>query len=367
MQAMSQVTTLDAVGLKHGTDKSSAHHDYLNFYETFLGPLRNKTLNILEVGVLNGASLLTWEEYFPNANIVGADISYKTKQFERNRVSIEIIDQSNVEELTNLAIKHGPFDIIIEDGSHMWEHQITSLRTLFPFVKHEGIYIVEDLQTNFGTLDRDYRGIASFTCVDYLKKWVDLRVADEQIPIHEVEDAFLRTYGRAVQFLTFHRHACLIKKNFAPVNREESAGHPLIKDSPDDSWKPLSILAHVAHRGDVFGKDGFVYLGSPNFTFQGVSIHLSEEVLEYRVRFVDKSWGEWCRSRQFAGTRAQSKLITGITVRLLENAKDRYTVRTFARFVDSNGVVEVSDGQDCISISGEAMCGLQVVVKTRFP
>lgn len=57
-------------------------------------------------------------DYFPNAGIVGADITPATKRFERGRVSVEILDQSDVEQLTLMAIKHAPFDIVIEDGSH---------------------------------------------------------------------------------------------------------------------------------------------------------------------------------------------------------------------------------------------------------
>jgi len=106
-------------------------------------------------------------------------------------VKIELVDQSNVEKLTRLAFKRGPFDIIIEDGSHMWGHQITSLRTLFPFLKDGGLYIAEDLQTNYGSMQDTYKGVSSLSCMEHLKSWVDLRVADDQLPINDVEDAFL--------------------------------------------------------------------------------------------------------------------------------------------------------------------------------
>src|SRR5579859_423149 len=160
MDKSQQNTSLDAIGLKHRTDKSSRGHDYLNFYETYFAPMRGEKLNILEIGIFNGASLSTWAEYFPRANIVGADINPATKRFERKGIAVEILDQSDIEQLVQVAVKHGPFDIIIEDGSHMWEHQITSLRTLFPFVRNNGIYIVEDLQTNYR---ESYRGVASIT------------------------------------------------------------------------------------------------------------------------------------------------------------------------------------------------------------
>jgi len=43
----------------------------------------------------------------------------------------------------------GPFDIIIDDGSHMSHHIIASFNALFPHVRPGGIYVVEDLATAY--------------------------------------------------------------------------------------------------------------------------------------------------------------------------------------------------------------------------
>jgi hypothetical protein len=364
---MPQNDTLDAIGLKHGTDKSSLHHDYLEFYETFFAPLRDKSISLLEIGVFEGASLRTWKEYFVNAKIVGADIASATKRFEGDRVSIELLDQSNIEELTRAAVKHGPFDIVIEDGSHMWEHQITSLRTLFPFLRQDGIYIVEDLQTNYGALKGQFKGIASSSCVDYIKTLVDLRVADNQIPIEKVEDAFLRTYGRAIHFITFYRRACLIKKRFPPVSREISAGQPLVTLPPEESSVSVNVLAHVSHRGDLLGRSGFINLGADRFSFQGLNIETGERLLEYRVRWPDQTWSPWCEGNRFVGTRGQAKLLTGFTIRLTETARDRHVLRAFGRFAGSSEPIEVANEQDCVSGAGEALCGIQIALKPSTP
>jgi hypothetical protein len=364
-RAMSQPSTLDALGLKHGTDKASSYHNYLNVYEKFFAPLRNNQLTVLEIGVFNGASLRTWEEYFPKAKIIGVDIMPASRWHERNRVTIELADQSNVEHLTRLAMKHGPFDIIIEDGSHMWEHQITSLRTLFPFLKDGGIYIVEDLQTNYGSLQEQYKGVASSTCVEYLEKWLDLLVADDQTEISGVEDAFLRTYGRAVQFITFCRRACLLRKQFPPVVWAVDAGRSLVSGGEDRHSVAVSIIVHVTSKGDVVGPFGFVDLGSDASTFEGFLIDSNEDAFEYRVRLADESWSGWTQKGNFAGTRGRAMLVTGFTIRLLEGAKERYVLRAFGRFAGSGNPIEVSDGQDCLPVSGGALCGIQVVLATR--
>jgi hypothetical protein len=62
---MKTYPSLDEVGLKHGTDKSSDGHNHLTFYGNFFLPLRESGIRILEIGVLRGASVRTWEEYFP--------------------------------------------------------------------------------------------------------------------------------------------------------------------------------------------------------------------------------------------------------------------------------------------------------------
>jgi hypothetical protein len=55
---------LKEIGEKYGTDK--VEHDYLDFYEKELPKQVGK---LLEIGVLNGASLRMWKEYYTEAAI----------------------------------------------------------------------------------------------------------------------------------------------------------------------------------------------------------------------------------------------------------------------------------------------------------
>ena len=234
-------SVLDDIGLRHGTDKASSGHDYLTFYENYFAPLRRERITLLEIGVLKGQSLRTWAEYFDNARIIGVDISPAVRTHATDRITIEIADQSNVQHLAQIAMKHGPFDIVVEDGSHRCEHQITTLRTLFPFVTGAGFYVVEDLQTNYGALLEQYRGVSSITCVEYLKRWQDLLVAQEQLPIEEIEDPFLRTFGRKTKSMVFYRHACLIQKNWFEA---QVVGAEVMADARRAASSPVKIVAH---------------------------------------------------------------------------------------------------------------------------
>lgn len=354
--------TLDEIGLRFGTDKSSQFHNYLNFYDSFMAPMREAPITLLEIGVFRGASLHMWREYFPNAKIVGVDIQPNAKQFESERVHVELADQSNLQHLAELSVKHGPFDIVIEDGSHMWEHQITTLRALFPFVKNGGYYVVEDLQTNYGALQSKYRGVSSDTCVAFLKRWMDLFVADDLVDLSSVEDAFLRTYGRSIESMAFHRRACVVRKRVAQVDWRLSRGEPLVPKPADALHVTLS--AHVGMRGDIFGPAGYVDEGEDLFTFQGLSLESEMGALEYRVRAPDGTWGEWVGEGVFAGTRGLSRAITGVSVRISEGAKGLVTVETHGLFV---GAVtsNATSGELCVVESGAALRGLQVTLRPK--
>ena len=49
-------------------------HGYIEIYENYFQELRENNLTILELGVADGKSLLTWSDYFKNSKIVGIDI-----------------------------------------------------------------------------------------------------------------------------------------------------------------------------------------------------------------------------------------------------------------------------------------------------
>jgi hypothetical protein len=87
---------LDLLGLKHGTDKSSKHHDFLRFYSRFFDPIRAGTQSTLEVGVHDGGSIKMWDEYFTSGRIVGVDVNPKASRFASDRITIETADQSNI-------------------------------------------------------------------------------------------------------------------------------------------------------------------------------------------------------------------------------------------------------------------------------
>lgn len=124
-----------------GGDKGTMHN-YIENYEKLFKPLRNREITFLEIGVDQGHSLKMWREYFPNARIIGIDI--KNPTMDVSGCEFYICDQSSKEHIDKiLGI---PFDVIIDDGSHVLQHQMLSHLYLFPKLKKGGMYIIEDIQ-----------------------------------------------------------------------------------------------------------------------------------------------------------------------------------------------------------------------------
>lgn len=145
--------TLTELAKKYSTDKWGDHF-YTPHYHAYFKYLKDSPVRLLEIGVggyrtdTGGGSLRLWKEYFPNGQISGIDIVDKSA-LEEERIQIYCGDQSDTTFLEEVNAKSGPFDIIIDDGSHINAHIIKSFEVLFPLLRQDGIYVVEDLQTSY--------------------------------------------------------------------------------------------------------------------------------------------------------------------------------------------------------------------------
>lgn len=139
---------LNELGIKYNTDKAYLH-DFCNSYEKEL----NKNIKELwEIGVLDGASLRMWSDYYPEAKIVGYDLNNKSHLTFNSNVEVKLLDQENIEQLSKLTTNKN-VDIIVDDGSHIIEHQIKSFEMLFDCLKSGGQYVLEDLHTSTNVHD----------------------------------------------------------------------------------------------------------------------------------------------------------------------------------------------------------------------
>jgi hypothetical protein len=122
---------------------------YFPIYDRYLANYRGRPVRVLEIGVFRGGGLEMLRHYLgPDAYLVGIDIDEVALAAASNH-RVEIGDQADPEFLLRVAEKHGPFDIVIDDGGHTMLQQIASVETLFPLLAEAGTYIVEDCHTSY--------------------------------------------------------------------------------------------------------------------------------------------------------------------------------------------------------------------------
>jgi trans-aconitate methyltransferase len=146
---------LDALARLWGTDKSSTGHAYTAGYAAHLGARRWRVRSVLEIGVggyltpdLGGESMRMWRNYFPRAHIYGIDLEPKRLD-TTERMTILQADQSDPESLRAALTGCPPFDLVVDDGSHVGAHVITAFETLFERVAPGGLYAIEDLWASY--------------------------------------------------------------------------------------------------------------------------------------------------------------------------------------------------------------------------
>ena len=138
---------LNELAIKHVTDKSSIFHNYCDEYEFFLNGYRDKAINLLEIGVHSGCSLRMWLDYFshPNTTVYGVDINNINVGITDSRYKFLGGDQTDITVYSGV----GDLDIVIDDGSHICEHQRLTFEILFKKLQSGGMYIVEDVCTSY--------------------------------------------------------------------------------------------------------------------------------------------------------------------------------------------------------------------------
>ncbi len=124
--------------------------------------------------ISGGQSLRMWKYYFPRSQIYSLDI-YDKSLLEESRIKIFRGSQNDPAFLKQVVDEIGSPDIIIDDGSHINEHMLTSFNTLFPLLAENGIYAIEDLQTSYWPEygGDSYNLSASGTIMSFLRDRVD--------------------------------------------------------------------------------------------------------------------------------------------------------------------------------------------------
>jgi hypothetical protein len=169
---------------------------YLPIYEAEVD--RSRPIRMLEIGVFRGGSLQLWRNYLHfQSVIVGIDIDADCKSYENagKNIFVRIGSQENISFLREVAEELGPFDVIIDDGSHMTSHMTDSFRFLFVnALTDRGVYIVEDIHSNYWKRYRD----SSMSFVDFTAILIDAMHAHYQLA-HSESSFGNRSHGRLTE------------------------------------------------------------------------------------------------------------------------------------------------------------------------
>ena len=225
----SPLDPLTVIAIRQGTDKWGSHF-YTPIYHSLLAPWRGKPVRLLEIGVggfgskyLGGASLAMWAEYFERGLIFGIDL-YEKRVDLGDRVRILQGSQDDREFLERTIRQHGPFDVIIDDGSHIPAHVATSFHVLFPSLATGGLYIVEDTQTAYwpshgGAAD----GAATMSLARDILKGLNHQEIAEVDPAYVVPD-----HAATIRSLRAYHNLLVFEKgdNTEPSDRAYDIRHP---------------------------------------------------------------------------------------------------------------------------------------------
>ena len=148
---------------KYGSDKD--RNGYSPLYHTLFNKIKYEQMNVLEIGIGTmipgvrssmvgyaldnykpGGSLRAWRDYFKNSEIYGFDVQPDT-QFTEERIQTRLCDSTNNRSVkdTMSYLSNIQFDIIIDDGCHSYQSQFETLKNFYPYLKEDGIYIIEDI------------------------------------------------------------------------------------------------------------------------------------------------------------------------------------------------------------------------------
>ena len=162
---------------------------YMDVYDDILADWAGRVVSFLEIGVYMGGSLRMWREFFGDGSqVTFIDIDPKCKALAIPDVDIVIGDQRDRAFLAATSAEYGPFDMIVDDGGHKMDQQITSFQALWPHLNNGGLYIVEDVHTSYWPgFGGGLRAPGSF--IEFSKSLIDLMHSwytedDEGFPRH---------------------------------------------------------------------------------------------------------------------------------------------------------------------------------------
>lgn len=160
----------ELAGVFNRTPRVETFAHYFSIYESLVD--RTKPIRMLQIAKFYGGSLEMWREYLhPDSLIVGIDIDSKLlKIADAGGVHVRMDGDQEASFLSAVAAEFGPFDVVVDSGSHTSSHMVDCFRCLFANALHDNsIYVVDNVACDYWMRYRDRH--VSF--VDLVKALID--------------------------------------------------------------------------------------------------------------------------------------------------------------------------------------------------
>jgi len=172
---------------------------YFDIYERHLERFRGTSPVMIEIGVMGGGSLAMWKAYLgPGSRVIGVDINLACKAHEADGVDIFIGSQDDPATIDAIFSKYPEVDIVLDDGSHLMHHMVSSFDLMYHRIHANGVYIVEDTHTCYWS---EYGGgvgkEGSF--MEFAKKKID-----EIHAVHTRGDLSVSDFTRSTDCIAFY-------------------------------------------------------------------------------------------------------------------------------------------------------------------
>ena len=133
---------------------------YDRVYSKYLSSYKNSAINLLEVGIYYGYGVLAWQRYFPQGQVTGIEVRYdvykqreystiESKYPEFKKVNLDFFDSTEPSQWSRY--RNNSFDVIIDDGHHHPETQLSTFNNAWSKLKPGGLYFIEDISHKYGT------------------------------------------------------------------------------------------------------------------------------------------------------------------------------------------------------------------------
>jgi hypothetical protein len=165
IDSTNSITDLCRLGAEYPTDKSpyatenyntpngSGHrHPYTSVYNFLFSSVRYKKIKLCEIGILDNMSMVCWRNYFPNAELFGFEFNEQYLKLGKasglDNTTYDYINVLSETSINDCLDKHGKFDIIIDDSTHVFEDQIRFCNIAYKYLTEGGMLIIEDIFRN---------------------------------------------------------------------------------------------------------------------------------------------------------------------------------------------------------------------------